>query len=53
MSFAQINIWLKTSPRAWFLRLPQALLKLGFTASAVDTSLFTFHSNVYFYAYIC
>jgi histone deacetylase 1/2 len=31
--------------RTWFLRLSQAFLELGFTASTVDTSLFTYHHN--------
>ncbi|KAF5470860.1 hypothetical protein F2P56_011348 [Juglans regia] len=35
----------KQAPRAWFLRLSQALLALGFNGSTVDTSLFTFHLN--------
>jgi hypothetical protein len=34
---------LKQAPRAWFLRLSQALLDLGFTDSTVDTSLFSLH----------
>jgi hypothetical protein len=34
---------LKQAPRAWFMRLSQALLELGFTSSAVDSSLFMFH----------
>jgi len=37
---------LKQAPRAWFLRLSQALLELGFTSSAVDTSLFMFHQHL-------
>ena len=36
---------LKQAPRTWFLRLSQALMELGFTASIVDTSLFTFHHS--------
>jgi len=37
----------KLAPRTWFLRLSQALMELRFTASTVDTSLFTFyHSTV-------
>jgi hypothetical protein len=36
---------LKQAPRAWFMRLSQALLDLGFSSSAVDTSLFLFHQN--------
>jgi transposase InsO family protein len=35
---------LKQAPRAWYTRLSQFLLDLGFTASFVDTSLF-FHTN--------
>ena len=34
---------LKHAPRAWFLRLSNSLLDLGFVGSTVDTSLFTFH----------
>lgn len=34
---------LKQAPQAWFLRLSQALLDLGFTDSTVDTSLFSLH----------
>jgi hypothetical protein len=34
---------LKQVPRAWFLRLSQALLELGFLGSSEDTSLFFFH----------
>jgi hypothetical protein len=36
---------LKQAPRAWFMSLSQALLDLGFSSSAVDTSLFLFHQN--------
>ena len=36
---------LKQAPRAWFNRLSNFLLDLGFTASLVDPSLFTFHSD--------
>jgi hypothetical protein len=34
---------LKQAPRAWFTRLTHALLNLGFPASQVDYSLFTYH----------
>jgi hypothetical protein len=34
---------LKQAPRAWFIRLSQALLDLGFESSIVDVSLFHFH----------
>jgi hypothetical protein len=34
---------LKQAPRAWFHRLSQALLHLGFIGSLVDTSLFMLH----------
>jgi hypothetical protein len=34
---------LKQAPRAWFQRLSQALLHLGFIGSLVDTSLFILH----------
>jgi hypothetical protein len=37
---------LKQVPRAWFLRLSQALLELGITSSAVYTSLFMFHQHL-------
>lgn len=33
---------LKQSPRAWYARLSQRLLQLGFVASKADTSLFIF-----------
>ena len=36
---------LKQAPRAWFLRLSNSLLDLGFVGSSVDTSLFTFHNG--------
>jgi hypothetical protein len=36
---------LKQAPRAWFHRLSYFLLELGFTASLVDTSLFTLFSG--------
>jgi hypothetical protein len=36
---------LKQAPRAWFNRLSSYLLDIGFTASLVDTSLFTFISG--------
>jgi hypothetical protein len=34
---------LKQAPRAWFHKLTQALLELGFTGSLMDTSLFMLH----------
>lgn len=34
---------LNQAPRAWFTRLKQALLHLGFEESLVDASLFTYH----------
>jgi len=34
---------LKQAPRAWFTRLSQALLNLGFKGSQVDHSLFIYH----------
>lgn len=44
---------LKQVPQAWFHRLSQALLNLGFIGSLVDTSLFRLHSttliNSHFY----
>jgi hypothetical protein len=36
---------LKQAARAWFRCLSTSLLELGFTASLVDTSLFTYHHN--------
>jgi len=36
---------LKQAPRAWFHKLIQALLALGFTGSLVDTSLFIYHQR--------
>jgi hypothetical protein len=36
---------LKQAPRAWFHRLLQALINLGFIGSLVDYSLFTYHST--------
>jgi hypothetical protein len=41
---------LKQAPRAWFNRLSQSLLNLGFTESLVDYSLFIYHhSNVHMF----
>jgi hypothetical protein len=36
---------LKQALRAWFNRLSQALIELGFVGSSVDTSLFMFHHH--------
>lgn len=36
---------LKQAPRAWFTQLTHALLNLGFLASQVDYSLFTYHQR--------
>jgi hypothetical protein len=36
---------LKQAPRAWFIRLSGQLLKLGFTGSKADTSLFIHHTT--------
>ncbi|MCH82453.1 retrovirus-related Pol polyprotein from transposon TNT 1-94, partial [Trifolium medium] len=36
---------LKQAPRAWFERLRSALVKLGFSPSKCDPSLFTLHAN--------
>jgi hypothetical protein len=36
---------LKQTPRAWYTRLSQALLDIGFTSSQVDPSLFTYHAG--------
>jgi histone deacetylase 1/2 len=36
---------LKQAPRAWFERLRSALIKLGFSPSKCDPSLFTLHAN--------
>jgi hypothetical protein len=35
---------LKQAPRAWFTRLSQALLDIGFSCSQLDPSLFTYHT---------
>jgi hypothetical protein len=44
---------LKQAPRAWFTRLSQTLLELGFVSSSVDSSLFMFlHGNVHLYLLI-
>jgi hypothetical protein len=44
---------LKQAPRAWFTRLSQTLLELGFVSSSVDSSLFMFHhGNVHIYLLI-
>jgi hypothetical protein len=36
---------LEQAPRAWFTRLSQALLNLGFNGSQVDSSLFLYHAG--------
>jgi hypothetical protein len=36
---------LKQAPPAWYTRLPQTLLEIGFSSSKVDLSLFLYHSN--------
>lgn len=36
---------LKQAPRAWYTRLSQSLLDLGFSSSLVDSSLFTYHHH--------
>jgi hypothetical protein len=41
---------LKQAPRAWFTRLSQALLDIGFTGSQLDPSLFTYHTT---HVHIC
>jgi len=44
---------LKQAPRAWFTRLSQTLLELGFVSSSVDNSLFILHrGNVHLYLLI-
>jgi hypothetical protein len=46
---------LKQSLRAWFTRLSQTLLDIGFTGSQVDPSLFTYHVgsiHVYLLVYV-
>uniref|UniRef100_A0A2N9EVL6 Integrase catalytic domain-containing protein n=1 Tax=Fagus sylvatica TaxID=28930 RepID=A0A2N9EVL6_FAGSY len=44
---------LKQAPRAWFTRLRQSLVHLGFVESLVDASLFTFHhSSIHLYVLI-
>jgi hypothetical protein len=37
---------LKQAPHAWFKRLSQALLDIGFIGLSVDTSLFMFHCHL-------
>jgi hypothetical protein len=36
---------LKQAPRAWFTRLSQALLEIGFQGSQLDPSLFIYHTS--------
>jgi len=36
---------LKQAPRAWYTRLSQTLLEIGFSSSKVNPSLFLYHSN--------
>ena len=44
---------LKQAPRAWFTRLRQSLVHLGFQESLVDASLFTFHhSDIHLYVLV-
>uniref|UniRef100_A0A2N9I1W1 Integrase catalytic domain-containing protein n=1 Tax=Fagus sylvatica TaxID=28930 RepID=A0A2N9I1W1_FAGSY len=44
---------LKQAPRAWFTRLRQSLVHLGFKESLVDASLFTFHhSDIHLYVLV-
>jgi hypothetical protein len=46
---------LKQALRAWFTRLSQTLLELGFVSSTVDSSLFVFHEgsvHLYFLIYV-
>jgi hypothetical protein len=46
---------LKQAPRAWFTRLSQTLLDIGFIGSQVDPSLFTYHVesiHVYLLVYV-
>jgi hypothetical protein len=46
---------LKQAPRAWFTRLSQTLLDIGFVSSSVDSSLFLFHHgnvHLYFLVYV-
>jgi hypothetical protein len=46
---------LKQAPRAWFHRLPEALLDRGFIGSKVDTSLFLLHTSslhIFFLVYV-
>ena len=45
----------KQAPRAWFIRLSQALLDIGFSGSQVDPSLFTYHNgpiHIYLLVYV-
>jgi hypothetical protein len=46
---------LKQAPSAWFTRLSQALLDIGFSGSQVDPSLFTYHDgsiHIYLRVYV-
>jgi len=46
---------LKQAPRAWYTRLSQVLMELGFVSSSVDTSLFILHrgsDHIYFFIYV-
>lgn len=36
------HLWPQTGPRAWFSRLSDKLLQLGFVGSKADTSLFLY-----------
>lgn len=46
---------LKQAPRAWFLKLSNRLLELGFTSSLLDSSLFIYYHysiTLFFLVYV-
>lgn len=45
MQVGQGHIWLKQAPRAWYARLCNKLVQLGFTPSKGDTSLFYYNKG--------
>jgi hypothetical protein len=44
LQIASGNLWSQTGPRAWFSRLSGQLLKLSFTSSKADSSLFIYRT---------